>query len=104
MVNVTSICDRLRQINTANEPLTQRLSAMLELLQRETGLRGYFCQIWGKRWSYVAGDITLAFAPVRRQLSPRYGIFYEQNSNIDDKLMEEILQTIKQILMETENE
>ena len=104
MANAMSISDKILHATENTTDLPARLNAIFRLLQKEYGLRVNFCRIFGKRWSYVAGDRTLAFVPVSRQLSPQYGIFYEQNNNIDDRLMEEILQTIKHILMETENE
>ena len=68
------------------------------------GLQVNFCKIYGKRWSYVAGDRNLEFAPQRRQLTSRYGIFYKQNDQINPDKMNEIFTALTQILTEIEND
>ena len=99
-----SISEKILQATESRTELPDKLDAVAALLEKEYDLHVNFCRIFGQRWSYVAGDRTLAFVPVSRQLSPQYGIFYGQNNYIDDKIMEEILHTIKQILMEPEDE
>lgn len=84
--------------------MPDKLNAIAALLENEYGLRVNFCRIFGKRWSYVAGDRQLEFAPIRRQLSPQYGIFYLQNSQLAEDDMQTILQAITQFMTELDHE
>lgn len=98
-----SISEKILRTADSKTELPDKLNAIAGLLQEECGMSINFCRIFGKRWSYVAGDRQLEFVSLRRQLNPEYGIFYAQNNQIDDKTMQEILDILNQILTEPSN-
>ncbi|HRU46408.1 MAG TPA: hypothetical protein P5078_04395 [Candidatus Marinimicrobia bacterium] len=99
-----SISKEILQSAASQTNLPDKLNAIARKLEEEYGLQVNFCKIYGKRWSYVAGDRNLEFAPQRRQLTSRYGIFYKQNDQINPDKMNEIFTALTQILTEIEND
>lgn len=56
----------------------QLLSKIVDEIYQQEGVRCYFCQIIGKRWSFLAGDADVLAAPVKYQLSPTLGVIAEK--------------------------
>jgi hypothetical protein len=79
MANVTSICEKFEELtqNAANPE--DLLRQVLDILQTQAGIRGYFCKIWGRRWSFWIGNDLLTFAAEKMQLSPTLGFCYEED-------------------------
>jgi hypothetical protein len=99
-----SISEKIYQVADSYYTIPDKLNAIAELLENEYGLRVNFCRIFGKRWSYVAGDRQLEFAPVRKQLSPRYGIFYIQSIQLTDSELANILQALTHYFTEIDHD
>jgi len=98
-----SISEKISQAADSWFEMPDKLNAIAALLENEYGLRVNFCRIFGKRWSFVAGDRQLEFAPIRKQLSPQYGIFYLQNIQLAEGDMQTILQALTQFLTEIDH-
>ncbi|HPC36542.1 MAG TPA: hypothetical protein P5268_04895 [Candidatus Marinimicrobia bacterium] len=99
-----SISKEISQSAESQIKLPDKLNAVAAFLEKEYDFQVNFCKIYGKRWSYVAGNRDLEFAPQRRQLTPRFGIFYKQNDEINPDKMNEIFTALTQILTEIEND
>jgi len=103
VANAMSISEQILQAADSRLEMPDKLNAIAALLDHEYGLRVNFCRIFGKRWSFVAGDRQLEFAPIRRQLSPQYGIFYLQNSQLAEADLQAILEALTQFLTEIDH-
>jgi len=98
-----SIFDKISQVADSQIAMSDKLNAIAAWLIKEYELQVNFCRIFGKRWSFISGDRNLKFAPLRRQLCPKYGLFYEQNDNLDDQTFEKILLALTRILTKIDN-
>ena len=104
MANVTFISDKISRIAAEQIEIPDKLNAVAALLENEYGLRVNFCRIFGKRWSYVAGDRQMEFALNRIRLNQQYGIIYVQNKRLSEDDLERILQALTQFLAKNSNE
>jgi len=98
-----SISEKISQAAGKYFEIPDKLNAVAALLENEYGLRINFCRIFGKRWSYVAGDRQLEYAPIRRQLSPQYGIFYLESSQLTEGDRQTVLHALTQLLTEIDH-
>lgn len=79
MASVTFICKQIEELESTAATTEDLLRQVLAILQTQAGIRGYFCKIWGKRWSFWIGDDLLAFAAGKIKLSPTLGFCYEMD-------------------------
>lgn len=81
MANVTSICEELAALRRDATTTEELLRRIVELLNQQAGCRGYFCKIWGQRWSFWVGDEQLAFATEKIIIKPELGFCFERDEN-----------------------
>lgn len=54
------------------------LQKICEKIFKEQNVRCYFCEVIGKRWSFLAGDQDILAAPQRYMVSDELGILADK--------------------------
>ena len=79
-------------------PVEEKLEIMAEEIYSRYGVRAWFSEISGKRWSHIAGRGSYEPAPIHQVLlSPRYGMAIE-GDEIPEIEREALLSFIKREL------
>ena len=63
----------------------EELNEVCKTILREQGVRCYFCEIIGKRWSFLAGDKDIIAAPVRYMINDKLGVLADKEITDLDK-------------------
>ncbi|PIS27919.1 MAG: hypothetical protein COT43_08020 [Candidatus Marinimicrobia bacterium CG08_land_8_20_14_0_20_45_22] len=74
--------------------LKKRLITLTEKLKNEFGVDVCFCEIFGKRWSYVAGNQTIGFPHRRIRLNDKIGLIIGENL-INEKIVQSLMEDFK---------
>ncbi len=77
MVNETSIFEQAQAIFLSNETVITRLNRLADLMSVDKSMKVSFCEIFGKRWSFVAGSRETPSFDQKITLSDHYGILVE---------------------------
>ncbi|PID28568.1 MAG: hypothetical protein CSB55_04350 [Candidatus Cloacimonadota bacterium] len=97
MVNATSICKDLRHIAEPHVELKSLLEAIAYWLETELGIRIFFCELKGRRWSFFAGKDSLDTAQVRYQINDKLGMIAEAN-DLGKEFWQELTDELKDIV------
>jgi hypothetical protein len=54
------------------------LAEIVKSIYEQEGIRCYFCQIIGRRWSFLAGDAEILAAPVKYMITAELGIIADR--------------------------
>lgn len=104
MTDVGRLNDFIRQL--ANFESKKSFVAKLNEITSELSLlfqmNVYFCEIKGKRWSFVAGSEKAIYTSNRFQLTDRWGIITD-NISVDNDEWTLILELIRTFLVDPEN-
>lgn len=77
-MNVTSIYDEITGLRQSNDDIKSKLQKASEWANRLNGSRISFCEIFGPRWSFIAGWEDQAFSEVRIRLNEKYGMLADR--------------------------
>ncbi len=80
MENETSISESIIRIWQKNNDKSQAFQLIADYLYREYSLKTEFCELYAKRWSHIASSPGIVIPRYRQELSPKYGIIYEDDS------------------------
>jgi hypothetical protein len=104
MTDVGRLNDFIRQL--ANFESKKSFVAKLNEITSELSLlfqmNVYFCEIKGKRWSFVVGSEKAIYTSNRFQLTDRWGIITD-NISVDNDEWTLILELIRNFLVDPEN-
>jgi len=68
----------------------QELNDICKAILQQQGIRCYFCEVIGKRWSFMAGDENIIAAPHRYMLDSKLGIIADKKIMNLDKYTENL--------------
>jgi len=71
------------------------LNRFCEEIYRDYGITLAICEIFGKRWSYLAGNGDSLYAGDRIQLNEKYGLIAD---DIPETIRQNVLNRLKEIL------
>ncbi|HMA61679.1 MAG TPA: hypothetical protein VKP78_03420 [bacterium] len=97
MVSAISLSDKVDKILDQNKDLNSALNALSNLIKEELDCQVSFCELFGKRWSFIAGSDGSYNAKQRIKLSPDYGLIFEKKG-LSDQEVKEIEQLSKMII------
>lgn len=63
------------------------LIKIVDQIYRDQGVKCYFCQIIGKRWSFICGAADIIAAPVKYHFSNQIGIIADKEIKNLDKYL-----------------
>lgn len=86
MVSAISLSDNVDKILHENNDLPSALNAFSDLVKKELNSQISFCELFGKRWSFMAGSDGSYNAKQRTKLTSDYGLIYEKNDLSDQEL------------------
>jgi len=66
------------------------LNEIVNRIYSEQQIRCYFCQIIGKRWSFITGDNDVLAAPVKYAITPSLGIIADKEIANLSKFLEQL--------------
>ena len=72
------------------------LKRFCEEIYRDYGTTLAICEIFGKRWSFLAGNGDSLYAGVRIQLNEKYGLIAD---DIPETIRQNVLNRLKEILL-----
>ncbi|MFA4839633.1 MAG: hypothetical protein WC703_09180 [Candidatus Neomarinimicrobiota bacterium] len=75
-----------RKIQDSAE-LKKKLTIFAEKLKNELGADVCFCEIFGNRWSYVAGNQAIDFPQRRIRLNDKIGLIVSENFWNDESIV-----------------
>jgi len=90
---------RIRDINSREIPLKDRLQLIALELKDYLNADIYFCEIIGKRWSYVVGSGDILDEIHQLKISDKWGIMSDKNLALN-KDMDIIINLIKEALID----
>ena len=86
MVSAISLSDNVDKILHVNNDLSSALNAFSKLVKEELHSQISFCELYGKRWSFMAGSDGSYNAKQRTKLTSDYGLIYEKNDLSEQEL------------------
>jgi hypothetical protein len=85
MVKETFICEIVNLISHPDTSLKERYENVADFFYTHYEMKIYFCQLFGKRWSFIAGKDDIFCEDKRIILSKKLGIIIENNQFSDDE-------------------
>jgi hypothetical protein len=88
-----------KEISISKENLIAKFTGAAEVVKRKYGIDIWFVEIFGKRWSYIAGskDEEISFLPPERiELSPQFGMMSEGWYKIPAEERENLVSSLKE--------
>lgn len=87
MTDIGQLNDFIRQLadSESNKSFVAKLNKITSELSSLFQMNVYFCEIKGKRWSFIAGSESAVLASNRFQLTDRWGIITDHIPVDDDK-------------------
>jgi len=98
----TYIYNHLKDFIEDTETQNDTLEKITEWVYIEFQVNIYFCEIKGKRWSFIAGRQNVLSAPNRIKVNDHIGIIAEDN-DIQDDTWNTLTSAINRILQQGEN-
>ncbi len=93
-----SISKQLAAVIDPDWDLNQKLKKIAQWLDATHNIELYFCQILGKRWSFIAGRSDL-YAPQRKVcLTDQYGMVLE-DKQLSEKQLEQLTKAVRRIII-----
>ncbi len=99
MEKETFIYNALKNICGSDKSQKQKLHDVAEWVYRNRGVKLYFCEILGSRWSFFSGFDGMIVPEERIKITDTFGILVEKSS-ADCHNWDEILSAVKRIIME----
>lgn len=88
MANAISLSDFTSQIIDNNEELKSALEKFSQRISEKYNAKILFCELYGKRWSYLAGSEEDFATKQRYKINDFYGIIYEKRKFRDNEIRE----------------
>ncbi len=86
-----------------NFSLIDKLNIIVKHLQENYEVEVYFCEIIGRRWSFIAGDAN-SYLPQRRiELTKNLGIVVD-DSDLSEEQVSGLVEVVKSALAETRDD
>lgn len=82
---------------TKGKNLKDKLNDTAEFLYRKYNVKINFCEVFGNRWSFYAGDNDLITIQKRIKITDKIGMIIGEN-NLDECIWDEIIVNIKRII------
>ena len=100
MTDVERLNDFIRQLanSESKKSFVAKLNEITSELSSLFQMNVYFCEIKGKRWSFVAGSERTVLASNRFQLTDKWGIITD-NVSVDDDEWQSRLELIRAFLI-----
>jgi len=86
MAKGTSLSDRIIDISKNNKNLNSALDEFYNLLKKEYDIQISFCEIYGKRWSFLTGSEKDYNPKERLKINNSYGLIYEKGQLTREQL------------------
>lgn len=96
MENGTSTCSEFEEI-VAIKNINERLEKVAFLFEKKEGIKLNFCRIYGKRWSFIAGDPRMVIPELKIVINENYGVIVENNT-LEQKTWDALIKCFKQIV------
>ena len=77
--------------------LNERLREISRILSEDFHIEVYFCKIYGKRWSYVAGNKSIILLKSRYRLNDDFGICSDKLVS-DNIMYPGLIEVIKELI------
>lgn len=101
MVSAISLSDKVDKILHEYNDLYSALNALSDLVEKELNSHISFCELFGKRWSFIAGSDGSYNAKQRTELTADYGLIYEKN-DLSEQELNQIVKLSKKIIVSNE--
>ncbi len=96
---ISSFREKKIELNN-NFSLIDKLNIIVEHFQEKYDLELYFCEIIGRRWSFIAGKPN-SYMPQRRiQVYKNLGMIVD-DSKLNDELVKDLIDVVKSALKDT---
>ena len=92
MVNEISLSDSVALIIDKKQSVQSALELFAEKVEAKCDTAISFCEIFGKRWSFIAGTEKSYKAKKRQRINSSYGMIYEKG-----KLAQQEIEHIKEL-------
>ena len=99
----TYIYNHLKDFVKEAHDFTEKLEAITQWIYIEYQTNVYFCEIKGKRWSYITGRSNILYAAESYTINDNIGIVAEEN-NIGTENWNTLIPIIKRIISEEQLE
>ena len=98
MVKEMPIFNELKEIANGSNDLTDKLNGISEWLSRNFHIECAFCELLGRRWSYVAGSNGVIAPQERIVLNENLGMMVD-SSAVDIDGWNDVVEAIKEVIV-----
>jgi len=93
-----SISEQLTALIDPDWDLDQQLNKIAQWLYKTHNTELYFCQILGKRWSFIAGRSELYIPQRKIRLTDQYGMVLGETP-LNENQLKHLIQAIRRIII-----